>query len=126
MNKVLILGAGMVVKPMIEYLLEHKISVLVASPMKDRADAIINGNPLGTSLWWSMDDQAKLDKLISGNDVTVSLLPYKFHSEVAKVCLKNKKPLVTTSYVQPEMLSMSSEAEKAGIIFLNEIGLDPG
>jgi saccharopine dehydrogenase (NADP+, L-glutamate forming) len=126
MNKVLILGAGMVVKPMIEYLLEHKINVMIASPMKDRADSIIKGNPLGTSLWWSMDDKAKLDKLVTEYDVVVSLLPYKFHSEVAKVCLKNKKPLVTTSYVQPEMLSMSSEVEKAGILFLNEIGLDPG
>jgi saccharopine dehydrogenase (NADP+, L-glutamate forming) len=126
MSKVLILGAGMVAKPIIEYLLERRISVMVASPMKDRADSIINGNPIGASLWWSMDDTVMLDKLVSESDVAVSLLPFKFHSEVAKICLKNRKPLITTSYVQPEMLLMKSEVEKAGILFLNEIGLDPG
>ena len=46
MNKVLILGAGMVAKPMVEYLLQNRISVMVASPMKDRADEMINGNLL--------------------------------------------------------------------------------
>ncbi len=126
MNKVLILGAGLVAKPMVEYLLEHRISVMVASPMKDRADEMINGNPLGKSLDWSMDDMEKLDNLISEYDVTVSLLPYKFHTDVAKICLKNKRPLVTTSYVQAGIEALDSEAKAAGILFLNEIGLDPG
>jgi saccharopine dehydrogenase-like NADP-dependent oxidoreductase len=126
MNKVLILGAGLVAKPMIEYLLENRISVMVASPMKDRADEMITGNPLGKSIDWSMDDMETLDKLISEYDVTVSLLPYKFHTDVAKICLKNKRPLVTTSYVQPGIEALDSEAKAAGILFLNEIGLDPG
>jgi saccharopine dehydrogenase (NADP+, L-glutamate forming) len=126
MSKVLLLGAGMVAKPIIEYLLEKKIIVMVASPMKDRADKMIAGNPFGKSLDWSMEDMVTLDKLVSEYDATVSLLPYKFHSEVAKVCLKNKRSLVTTSYVQPEMMLLDQEARKAGILFLNEIGLDPG
>lgn len=126
MNKVLILGAGMVAKPMVEYLLENRISVMVASPMKDRADEMINGNPFGKSLDWSMDDMEILDNLVSEYDVTVSLLPYKFHTDVAKICLKNKRPLVTTSYVQPGINALDSEAKAAGILFLNEIGLDPG
>jgi saccharopine dehydrogenase (NADP+, L-glutamate forming) len=126
MNKVLILGAGMVAKPMVEYLLENRISVMVASPMKDRANEMINGNPLGKSLDWSMDDTETLDNLVSEYDITVSLLPYKFHTEVAKICLKNKRSLVTTSYVQPGIKALDSEAKAAGILFLNEIGLDPG
>jgi saccharopine dehydrogenase-like NADP-dependent oxidoreductase len=119
MNKVLILGAGLVAKPMVEYLLENKISVMMASPMKDRADEMINGNPLGKSLNWSMDDIETLDNLVSEYDVTVSLLPYKFHTDVAKICLKNKRPLVTTSYVQPGINALDSEAKAAGILFLN-------
>ena len=126
MNKVLILGAGMVAKPMVEYLLEKRISVMVASPMKDRADEMINGNPFGKSLDWSMDDMETLDNLVSEYDITVSLLPYKFHTDVAKICLKNKRSLVTTSYVQPGINAIDSEAKAAGILFLNEIGLDPG
>ena len=126
MNRVLILGAGLVVKPMVEYLLENKISLLIASPMKDRADAMINGNPLGSSLDWSMDDPATLEKLVSENDITVSLLPYRYHADVAKVCLRHGKSLVTTSYVQKEMLELDEAAKKSGVLFLNEIGLDPG
>lgn len=126
MNKVLILGAGMVSKPMVHYLLQNETGIIIASPMKDRADEMINGNPLGSSVDWSMDDQQKLEELIRDADLTVSLLPYKFHSAVARICLKHRKPLVTTSYVQKEMLELDQEVRKAGILFINEIGLDPG
>jgi saccharopine dehydrogenase-like NADP-dependent oxidoreductase len=126
MKKVLILGAGMVVKPIVEYLLDHHIPLLIASPMKQRADAMIKGNPLGSSSDWSMDDPAALEKMISEYDLVVSLLPYKYHADVAKICLKYKRPLVTTSYVQPEMKALNEAARNAGVLFLNELGLDPG
>jgi len=126
MNRVLILGAGMVAKPMVEYLLEKRYRLVIASPMKERADGMINGNPLGHSVDWSMDDRDTLDWLISENDITVSLLPFRYHPEVAKICLKNRRPLVTTSYVQPEMAALNRDAGETGILFLNEMGLDPG
>jgi len=126
MKKVLILGAGLVVKPMVEYLLENNFSLLVASPMKDRADEMIKGNPLGSSLDWSMDDPSMLEQIVAESDITVSLLPYKYHSDVAKVCLRHGKSLVTTSYIQPGMKELDEPAKKAGLLFLNEIGLDPG
>jgi saccharopine dehydrogenase (NADP+, L-glutamate forming) len=126
MKKILILGAGLVARPMVEYLLEKGFRILIASPMKERADEMINGNPLGSSLDWSMDDQESLDKLVAEYDITVSLLPYKFHTDVAKMCLKHKKNLVTTSYVQPQMMALDEAARNAGILFLNELGLDPG
>ena len=126
MKKVLVLGAGMVSKPIIQYLLGKGIGVVVASPMKERADEIIGGNPLGSSVDWSMENKEMLDALVAGTDITVSLLPYAFHSDVALVSLRNRKSLVTTSYVQPGIRALDSEARNAGIIFLNETGLDPG
>ena len=126
MKKVLILGAGLVAKPMVEYLLEKGFRLLIASPMKERADEMIKGNPLGSSLDWSIADTVALEKLVAEYDLAVSLLPYKYHSEVAKICLKYKKPLVTTSYVQPEMKALDGAARQAGVLFLNEMGLDPG
>jgi len=126
MKTVLILGAGLVAKPMVEYLLGKGFRILIASPMKDRADEMINGNPLGASLDWSMDDQEMLDRFVAENDITVSLLPYKFHVDVAKVCLRHKKNLVTTSYVLPQMMALDEAARAAGVLFLNELGLDPG
>jgi len=126
MKKVLILGAGLVVKPMVEYLLKNGFGLMIASPMKERADEMINGNPIGSSIYWSMDDHETLEKLVAEYDITVSLLPYKYHSDVAVVCLRHGKSLITTSYVQPGILALNEEAKKAGVLFLNEIGLDPG
>src|SRR5674476_1571435 len=121
MKKVLILGAGLVVKPMVEYLLKNNIGLIIASPMKERADEMIKGNPNGSSLEWSMDDPAMLEKLVAEYDITVSLLPYKYHSDVAVVCLRNGKSLVTTSYVQPGMMNLNDVAKTSGVLFLNEI-----
>jgi saccharopine dehydrogenase (NADP+, L-glutamate forming) len=126
MKKVLILGAGLVVKPMVEYLLKNNLGLMVASPMKERADEMIKGNPQGSSLDWSMDDPAMLEKLVAEYDITVSLLPYKYHSDVANVCLRHGKSLVTTSYIQPGIAELDESARTAGVLFLNEIGLDPG
>ncbi len=126
MKKVLVLGAGLVSKPLVEYLLEKRISILVASPMKERADEMIGGNPLGRSVYWSMDDTLTLTRMISEHDVIVSLLPFRFHAEVAKLCVDIGKHLVTTSYVNPEMMALDTEARKKGVLLLNEIGLDPG
>lgn len=126
MKKVLILGAGLVVKPMVEYLLANGFFITIASPMKERADEMINGNPNGSAIDWSMDDPETLENLVAGHDITVSLLPYKYHTDVARVCLKHRKHLVTTSYVQKEMEPLDTAAKDAGILFLNEIGLDPG
>jgi saccharopine dehydrogenase (NADP+, L-glutamate forming) len=126
MKGVLILGAGLVVKPMVEFLLANNFKVTVATTTKEKADRMIKGHPNGLSLKWSTDDTATLEKLISKNEVTVSFLPYRYHVLVAKTCIRCRKPLVTTSYVQAEMKSLDEEAKKAGIILLNEIGLDPG
>lgn len=126
MKKVLILGAGLVARPMVEYLMSNGYNIVIASPMKGRADEMIAGNPLGASVDWSMDDPETLQLLVSGSDITVSLLPYKYHAEIARVCLNYKRPLVTTSYVQDNMRGLDEAARNAGIIFLNEVGLDPG
>ena len=126
MKKVLILGAGLVSKPMVEYLLEEGFEVIIATRTKDKADKLINGHPNGKTVGWMTEDMDSLSDMVRDSDLTVSLLPYKYHVEVAKICLRHHKHLVTTSYVKPEMQELDAEARKAGIIFLNEVGLDPG
>jgi saccharopine dehydrogenase-like NADP-dependent oxidoreductase len=126
MNKVLILGAGLVVKPMVEFLLENNFTVKIATTTKEKADRMIKGHPKGSSIRWSTEEADVLEKLLVEHDLAVSFLPYKHHVMVAKACIKFGKPLVTTSYVQPEMQAMDEDAKMAGVILLNEIGLDPG
>ncbi|MBU4486150.1 MAG: saccharopine dehydrogenase NADP-binding domain-containing protein [Candidatus Delongbacteria bacterium] len=126
MKKVLILGAGMVVKPIVRYLLDHEIKVTVATRTKSKADSMIAGHPNGTAIAWTVEDETALDKMIQEHDLSVSLLPYAHHVMVAKLCIKHKKNMITTSYVKPEMEALDQQAKDAGIIILNEVGLDPG
>lgn len=126
MKKVLILGAGMVVKPMVDYLLENGFYVTIASRTKSKAEGILKGRPNGESRQWTVDDEPSLDTMVKDHDLTVSFLPYAYHAMVAKKCIRHSKNMVTTSYVQPEMVELDQPAREAGIVILNEIGVDPG
>ncbi|TVR38469.1 MAG: saccharopine dehydrogenase [Bacteroidia bacterium] len=126
MKKVLILGAGMVVKPIVTYLLDKDILVTVASRTKSKAEAMIDGHVNGTAVEWTVDRGEELDVMVREHDLTVSLLPWIHHIMVARHCISHKKNMVTTSYVKPEMKALDQEAKDAGIIILNELGLDPG
>jgi saccharopine dehydrogenase (NADP+, L-glutamate forming) len=126
MQKILILGAGLVAKPIVRYLLGKNYFVTLASNTLDRAVQMIGNHPNGTAVYWDASDDDGLNKLISAHDLTVSLLPYLFHLLVARQCIKHGKNMVTTSYVKPEMKALDQQAKDAGIIILNEIGLDPG
>ncbi len=126
MKKVLILGAGLVVRPIVKHLLSKGIHVTVATRTKSKAEEMIDGHPNGTAVAWTVEDEAKLSQMVSEHDLTVSLLPYVHHLLVAKHCIANKKNMVTTSYVKPEMQALDAAAKEANIIILNESGLDPG
>ena len=126
MKKVLILGAGLVVRPMVKHLLNKGIRVTVATRTKSKAEEMIAGHHNGTAIAWTVDDEETLSHLVSDHDLVVSLLPYLHHLLVARYCLLHKKNMVTTSYVKPEMQALDAEAKAAGIIILNELGLDPG
>lgn len=126
MSTVLILGSGLVARPIIQYLLSKNHHVTVASNTTDRSEAMIAGHPGGKSVFWEATDEDALGKLVAAHDITVSLLPYVFHVMVAKHCIAHKKNMVTTSYVKPEMKELDQAAKDAGVIILNEMGLDPG
>lgn len=126
MKKVLILGAGLVVKPIVEFLLGNNYRVSLADKFIAKAEALIQGHPNGLAIAWDAEDVNALVEMISEHDIVVSLLPFAYHVKVAKLCIEGKKNMVTTSYVKPEMQALDDEARKAGILILNEIGLDPG
>jgi saccharopine dehydrogenase-like NADP-dependent oxidoreductase len=125
-QKVLILGAGLVARPMVAHLLSKGYAVTIVSNTPERAEQMAGGHPQGKVSFWEASDEETLDRMVAGHDLTVSLLPYTFHVMVAKHCLRHRKNLVTTSYVKPEMKALDQQAREAGVILLNEIGLDPG
>ena len=127
MKKVLVLGAGMVSRPLVRYLLGlPDCHVVMASRTVSKAKVCINGHPDGTAKSLDCTDAPALEDLVAQSDVVVSLLPYVYHVQVAHLCIKHKKHLVTTSYVSKEMQALDAEAHDAGILLLNECGLDPG
>jgi len=126
MKKVLILGAGMVVKPMVHYLLDNNIDVTIASRTKSKADKMLEGYVRGISITWTVDQLDVLDDLIKTHDLVVSLLPFTHHVTVAERCIAHRKNMLTSSYVSPEMRKLDKKAKEAGIIIMNEIGVDPG
>ena len=77
MKKVLILGAGMVVNPIVRYLLDKGFIVTVATRTKSKADEMIAGHKNGRSVAWTVEQESELDALIADHDLTVSLLPYR-------------------------------------------------
>lgn len=71
-------------------------------------------------------DIASLGPLLDKADMAVSYVPAFLHIHIAKVCLEKGKHLITASYVTPEMKALDEECKKKNLIFLNELGLDPG
>ena len=128
MSRILVLGAGLVARPLVQYLLgQPDFQVTVASRTVEKARALIGDRPNGRALAFDIErEPERLDDLVAQADLAVSMLPYIHHLQVAHACLRHRRHLVTTSYVKDEMRALDGAARQAGVLFLNEIGLDPG
>ncbi len=127
MSQVVVFGAGMVARPIVRYLLDQPdMTVVVATRTVSKAETIIDGHPQGVAKSLNVKDMASVEREVKDADVVVSLLPYAYHVAVAGLCIKHGKHLVTTSYVGDEMHELDARAKEAGVILLNECGLDPG
>jgi saccharopine dehydrogenase (NADP+, L-glutamate forming) len=130
MQHILVIGAGRSATALINYLLdnaaENKWFVSVADASPEAAAQKVNGNPNGRGIWLDvMKDNDRRD-LIGRADIVVSLLPAHLHLPVAADCLKLKKHLVTASYVSRQIYELHDDARNKALIFMGEMGLDPG
>ncbi len=126
MKNVLVLGAGLVSRPLVGYLLERGYRVTCASRTVTKAENLVAGHPNGSAHPLDLNDEARLRSFIESCDLAVSLVPFAFHPTVARLCIEHRKPMVTTSYVSEEMEALDGAAREAGVTVLNEIGVDPG
>jgi saccharopine dehydrogenase (NADP+, L-glutamate forming) len=126
MKKILVLGAGLVSKPGVTFLLKHGYEVTVASRTIEKAEKIVQGFDNGKALHVLAEDTEAIEALIQKNDIAISLLPWTHHLTVARACLKYNKLMATTSYVSDEMRALDDEVKSKKLLFLNEIGIDPG
>lgn len=130
MKSIFIIGAGRSSSSLISYLLteaqKENWKVKVGDVSLELAQQKINQHPNGEALSFDLNADQQLHTEIIKADIVISMLPAHLHGKVALKCLELKKNLVTASYVSEEMKSMDEAAKKVGILFLNEIGLDPG
>lgn len=130
MKKILLIGAGKSATNLIDYLLNNSTSenwqVSIADMDIELVNEKIGGHPNGMGVKLDVANEIELEKLIGTHDMIISMLPPSLHMKVAYLCIKHQKNLTTASYVSDEMKALHADAKKAGILMLNEIGLDPG
>ena len=127
MAKFLVLGTGFVVEPLIEYLQRrHDNQITIAGYLLSDTQNLTEKFDLINSIQLDVTNHEALMQTIKSYDVVVSLVPALLHPLIAKVCIFHKVHMLTASYQSPQMLTLSQKAKDAGIIILNEMGLDPG
>lgn len=130
MQTILVIGAGMSSSSLIRYFLdnaiEHHWQVRVVDQDIELVERKLNNHSAGVALSFNALNSEERRPEIEKADLVVSMLPARFHVEIAKDCIDLKTNLITPSYVSAEMRMLDQEAKNAGIIIMNEIGVDPG
>jgi saccharopine dehydrogenase-like NADP-dependent oxidoreductase len=130
MRKILLIGAGRSSSSLITYLLDksdsENLHITIADVSLALAKNKIQNHKNGTALALDIFNKEERIKAIKNADIVISMLPAHLHLNVAKDCLTFDKNLVTASYISNEMKELNEEAIKKNLIFMNEIGLDPG
>ena len=130
MRTILIIGAGRSASSLIQYLLNKSVTenlhLVIGDLSLDLAQKKTNNHPNATAIALDIFDENQRKKAIQIADIVISMLPAHLHIEIAKDCVIYKKHLVTASYVSDAMKELDAAAKENNLIFMNEIGLDPG
>ncbi|KAJ2913550.1 hypothetical protein MD484_g6867, partial [Candolleomyces efflorescens] len=127
LKRILMLGSGMVAKPAVDMIAARPgIELVIASNSLPELQALVAAHPHVKYRVTDVSDPESYKHLVEESDVVISLLPVNFHPQVGQLCVDNGKHLVTASYISPAMAALDESAKSAGVLLLNEIGLDPG
>ena len=130
MKNILIIGAGKSSSALIKYLLDtsdkENLFLTIGDISTENAHKLINNHQNATAIVLDVFDKKQREEQIQKADLVISMLPARFHLDVAKDCIAFNKHMVTASYISDEMKALDAEAKKKGLVFMNEIGLDPG
>ncbi|MCF7568405.1 saccharopine dehydrogenase NADP-binding domain-containing protein [Sabulilitoribacter arenilitoris] len=130
MRKILVIGSGKSSSYLIKYLLDKSSSESLHITIGDinikNAKKLIDHHKNAKAITLDVFDETSRIEAIKNADIVVSMLPARFHIEVAKNCIAYKKHMVTASYISKEMQALDSNAKANGVVLMNEIGVDPG
>ena len=130
MRTILIIGAGRSASSLIKYLLNkseaEQLQLVIADLSFELAKSKTNNHPNAIPIQLDISNIEHRQKEIQKASIVISMLPAHLHIEIAEDCIAFKKHLVTASYISPKMQELDNQAKENGLIFMNEIGLDPG
>lgn len=130
MRNILIIGAGRSASSLISYLLsksvQENLRLVIGDISLELAKQKTKNHKNATAIALDILNENQRRSEIQKADIVISMLPAHLHIEIAKDCIEHKKHLITASYVSPEMQKLDEAAKKRNLIFMNEIGLDPG
>lgn len=130
MRTILLFGAGKSATILIEYLVKYgpanNWKIIVVDADLNLAKSKLTHSVNDTAVSFDVNDEQKRSQYISQCDLVISLLPPTLHYLVAKDCLSKKKDLLTASYVDADIESLRNEIKNSNLLFLCELGLDPG
>ncbi|WP_426432263.1 saccharopine dehydrogenase family protein [Winogradskyella sp. HB-48] len=130
MRKILIIGAGKSSSYLIKYLLDksqsENLQITIGDVNVENAQKLVGKNADVNITHLDVFNSNSRSEAVKNADIVVSMLPARFHIEVAKDCITYKKHMVTASYVSKEMEALDDDAKTNGLVFMNEIGVDPG
>src|SRR5450755_326183 len=130
MKSILLFGAGKSATCLIDYLTpicieRHWILTIADANPEDLHKKLIN-SPAVIQVAVKVENIAERNALIQKADLVISLLPATLHILIARDCITNSKNLLTASYVDEEIRKLSSQVKERKLLFLCEMGLDPG
>ena len=130
MRTILLIGAGKSTSYLIEYFLEkaekENLFLRIGDLNPTHANKLLQNHPRAEAFELNIQNDQARKEAVASCDIVVSMLPATMHIAVAKDCIAYNKNMVTASYVSDAMQALNEQVENKGLIFMNEIGLDPG
>lgn len=130
MNRILLIGAGRSAYYCVDYLAKHAEDedwqlTIADSNTENLAEIAGQGNNINTQKL-DLENSAQRQEAIATHDVVISMAPPYYHTLIAQDCLDQQSHFLTASYLTEDVEAMHKEAEEKGLLFLSELGLDPG
>ena len=130
MRKILIVGAGKSTSVLVEYLLKkaetENLQITIGDLIIGSAQKLVGAHPRAHAISLDIFKKEERENAVKEADIVISMLPARFHIEVARDCVRFGKNMVTASYISEEMQQLDAQVKEKGLIFMNEIGVDPG
>ncbi len=130
MRNILIIGAGKSTSSLIKYLKEKSesedLQLTIGDISLENAKKVAGNHNRSKAIELDIFKEEERQKAVKEADIVISMLPARFHIQVAKDCVAFNKNMVTASYVSEEMQALDNMVKEKGLVFMNEIGVDPG